>query len=779
MGISDYPGALDTFSTKTNGPGNPVLAEHTNKLQSAVVALETALKRPNVIVVAASNASAAVKVKAHRVCSGSGDQATINAALNDLPTFDTFKSGTVVLTEGQYNLSGSITPNSHQMIVGSGFGTKVRLSGGANVYAFDFVSDGGVAHSRGIYLAHMTIECNGGAQAATSGAVRMAGGNRCILSDLFITEPRNAGIRMEVDGVGAWPWANVIMGVTVVLGRNSVIASTAGFGMDLGDGEENLITGCNFEFNGESHIVENVVGNNAIIGNSFVGGRSAASTNGIKSNGSRGRWIGNIFDGVPGHTFRITGNENILDGNASFNIGDGNAGQADGVALAFGASRNIITNNRFSSHGTDAVTRYLINDVLDGAGNTHFNLIAHNVLKKEGGLSGAGGVLVNTYQGDNIYRDNVGYVGNSEVHDVTRYGARNDQNDATGTRAAVQAAIDACPVGGTVYFPPGIFRMEGTPWQIRKRIRIIGAGFDNTTIEAGTNHNNDIFFFDVSAGTGSNGIISGGYMGGFKIDHRPADQAAMTTGTGRLIAAIGAVHWTFENIHFSRPYHIGLHLRGIPSGEFGHHNKVRGCLFDGGSQSGGNGQGLRLEGSDENYITDCDFENNGGGTGNPEDKGDVKDWSGLNFFDSCCFVGGGQNQRHYTLQDANGSRLQGCIFDGSGEADMVRIQGGRVSITGCDFTSISAGATTTNTYSAVVLATGAFSTITGCTFATDENTANNAKCRSFVREITGAHHNAVVGNTFKHNTNSGTNATLGTGATETSGTGTVVANNVV
>ena len=253
----------------------------------------------------------------------------------------------------------------------------------------------------------------------------------------------------------------------------------------------------------------------------------------------------------------------------------------------------------------------------------------------------------------------------------------------------------------------------------------------------------------------------------------------MAAGTGRLIAAYGAVHWTFENIHFSRPYHIGLYLRGIPAGEFGHHNKVRGCLFDGGHQSAGNGQGLRIEGSDENFTTDCDFENNGGESGDTEDRGDVKDWAGLNIFASCVFVGGGQNQRHYTLQDANGSRLQGCIFDGSGEADMVRIQGGRVAITGCDFTSISAGATTTDTYSAVVLSTGSFSTITGNTFATDENTANNAKCRSFVREINGSHHNVIVGNTFKHNTNNASNATVGTAVTETSGTGTIVASNVV
>lgn len=57
--------------------------------------------------------------------------------------------------------------------------------------------------------------------------------------------------------------------------------------------------------------------------------------------------------------------------------------------------------------------------------------------------------------------------GSSTAYNVRSYGAKGD--DATDDRAAIQAAIDACPEGDTVYFPPGIYRVSGPVYAKRNR----------------------------------------------------------------------------------------------------------------------------------------------------------------------------------------------------------------------------------------------------------------------------------------------------------------------
>ena len=67
------------------------------------------------IIVAASDGSPAAKARADYTCDGLDDQAEIQAALDALPP-----GGTVVLSEGTFNCSGSLVPAANATLLGQG-----------------------------------------------------------------------------------------------------------------------------------------------------------------------------------------------------------------------------------------------------------------------------------------------------------------------------------------------------------------------------------------------------------------------------------------------------------------------------------------------------------------------------------------------------------------------------------------------------------------------------------------------------------------------------------
>jgi hypothetical protein len=60
---------------------------------------------------------------------------------------------------------------------------------------------------------------------------------------------------------------------------------------------------------------------------------------------------------------------------------------------------------------------------------------------------------------------------------VQTYGAKGDWNGTSGTddTSAIQAAVNACPIGGTVFFPPGKYKLTGEIRLLRP-ITILGPG---------------------------------------------------------------------------------------------------------------------------------------------------------------------------------------------------------------------------------------------------------------------------------------------------------------
>jgi hypothetical protein len=105
-----------------------------------------------------SSSTSSRSASADYVCTGTSDQTTINTAISALPT----SGGTVFLTDGTFNLSNYIDLGTRTgvRIVGSGPGTILRMSNGANTSAIrgtsviditlaDFAIDGNAANNTG------------------------------------------------------------------------------------------------------------------------------------------------------------------------------------------------------------------------------------------------------------------------------------------------------------------------------------------------------------------------------------------------------------------------------------------------------------------------------------------------------------------------------------------------------------------------------------------------------------------------------------------------------
>ena len=341
------------------------------------------------------------------------------------------------------------------------------------------------------------------------------------------------------------------------------------------------------------------------------------------------------------------------------------------------------------------------------------------------------------------------------------YGATFD--GTTNDASALQAAIDdAVTLGKPLFLEPGT-AMVGTPLSIAAPVTILGSGREESILKA-TNGLND-YVIKFTGGAPGNGII-GAHFADFAIDGNSANQTA-----GGAILANGAVQCSFERLHLFSVYNWGLLLGPITGGAFGHHNRAVSCLFDNSMGSAGFGGGATTTSNDENWFIACDFEFLGGNS-NPVDSNPVMlyDQSGLQYIISCNFVSGGQNAIAIRIQNTKGTKVTGCIFDGTA-GDGVFIAGNRCVVTGNVFTGIGDnGNTPASGVHTQFAATN--NIISNNVF---ETSANFDRTRSHIREeqIGNSGPNLIEGNTF---------ATLAfpptVAAVESAGNGTVVRNNI-
>jgi hypothetical protein len=331
--------------------------------------------------------------------------------------------------------------------------------------------------------------------------------------------------------------------------------------------------------------------------------------------------------------------------------------------------------------------------------------------------------------------------------------------DGTGDQVELAAAATALPaIGGTIYLAPGGYVLNAA-WTLTKPITLKGSGRRATTI-ALANGVND-YAIKIDAQSGSEGRDFWVFED-FTVFGNSVNQTA-----GGCILAGGCVQSTFRDLRINGPHTNGLYLTSSTAITFGHHNRVENCLFDGGDQSPGNGCGLRVGASDENFISKCDFENNGGAAGAQEDTAQVKLEVGLNTVVHCVFVNG---RAGIASHDCNDNRIIGCVFDGS-NGDQVRISGSRVVVMGCSFTSCGSNSAN-NLYSPIRVAFGDDGNQIIGNFFASHTTAS--RTRSLIRfEGSGGQTNNVVsGNRFR------VEGALGTALIEDSATNTRYRDNI-
>lgn len=272
-------------------------------------------------------------------------------------------------------------------------------------------------------------------------------------------------------------------------------------------------------------------------------------------------------------------------------------------------------------------------------------------------------------------------------------------NGIANDSAAIQAAIaDSVSTGVPVYLSPGTYLINA-PLAISQTVTIVGAGREKSTLKASASLNDYVIKF--SGGATGVGIV-GARFADFTID---GNQTAQTAGGG--ILGDGAVQCVFERLKFHNCYNWGLKFGPITGSGTGHHNSAIRCLFDADAASAGNGGGLWVTTSDENWVFACDFEGLGGSTVPGSEAVPAMIWQadGLAFIQNCCFVGGNHDVNAIKVRNASFGRIHGCMFDGI-QGDNVFVVGDGWTITGNTFTNVGKD-TGTSAVSGIYLEVGA------------------------------------------------------------------------
>lgn len=140
------------------------------------------------LLVAASNAPDATKDRADFICTGIGDNMTIQAAIYALPADGEDRRGKIHLSEGDFMFSAAINVPGHVNIVGKGWGTKLIAVPGMNDYMIRFVPHIAVGSpakgAEGIRIAYLLLNQNRVSQTA-GGHIDAYGARFCVIEHCY------------------------------------------------------------------------------------------------------------------------------------------------------------------------------------------------------------------------------------------------------------------------------------------------------------------------------------------------------------------------------------------------------------------------------------------------------------------------------------------------------------------------------------------------------------------------------------------------------------------
>jgi len=301
-------------------------------------------------------------------------------------------------------------------------------------------------------------------------------------------------------------------------------------------------------------------------------------------------------------------------------------------------------------------------------------------------------------------------------------------------RAAIQACITAAAAAGatmTITKPTAYYKI-GSPGLVIPT----GTGFMllfeswATELRAASGMNTDLISFGSSGGVGITGaVIINGYL-----NHDGANQTA-----GGCLNAKGAVQCQIVNMHMTKGRDYALRLGGIVGGTNGHHNQVIGGLYDVGSVSAGEGLGLLVQASDQNFIGGgVHFEDCGGASGT--EIGAIRLESGLQVLDGGFCVGGKDGIRVKT--GVNEVTISNWQFSGCGRWATI-LTGGACSVSNCKY--LEGGQNSAGVYGHILMDADGRHTVHDNNF---RSAVTNGQLKVFIEEASAAGNSRVHDNGF-------------------------------
>ncbi len=365
-----------------DGGGNQPLKVGANVtlVTGTTAVIDRTFAKNNEITVAASDSR--TYRGADFVCTGTDDHLVIQQAIGLVDAAP--GKGVVRLLDGTFHLGATVNvPDGTGLgLVGTGWGTVLRLANGANTYALTLSGDDTRAR-----FADFRIDGNLAGQTAASGGIWAPGAVECVFQHINFTSCQDTGLFLGPITGGAFGHNNYL---SQCLFDNATTSAGMGRGIHIQSNDENMIASCDFQFLGGSGGagaagIYDEAGTQIITGCNFVGGANSLPAIRVQD-ATATKVAGCNFDGVGGDGVFLAASNCIVEGNTVFGIGAiGTAGAYSGVHLEFGATNNLIDGNSIASHTVNGAARSLIREEsVGGSGN---NLVTGNMLITNGTLS--------------------------------------------------------------------------------------------------------------------------------------------------------------------------------------------------------------------------------------------------------------------------------------------------------------------------------------------------------------------------------------------------------
>jgi parallel beta-helix repeat protein len=396
------------------------------------------------IIVAASDSQQ--KYKADYICSGSGDQTTINNAISALPS----GGGIIYLLEGTYNLTGPITiTKSNVAIIGSGKATVLkRMWNSSSAEGVITVGDGTNAYE-GILISNLQIDGNKGSYANSY--------NHGIFFKKYITKSKIKGNWIQNSaGNGIYFYATASgesNSYNIIEGND--IRSNSYYGIFLYYSSYNIISGNTVQGNSSSGILlssssNNTVSGNTVQGNTYYGiyiyssSNNTISGNTVQGNNQYGIYLSSTSNNntITGNTVQGNSYHGISLYSSSNNTISGNTVQGNnqyGIYLFSTSNNNTITGNTVQGNSYHGI-------YLESSSN---NTISGNKIHDNGGSGAYSGIYISSNSDANLISSNDITDTAGTGYAINIYDSTCDNNYLVGNRYSYPSGYNTISDSGT------------------------------------------------------------------------------------------------------------------------------------------------------------------------------------------------------------------------------------------------------------------------------------------------------------------------------------------